>query len=222
MHSHQPDRKHGRRNNAILTAGALGLLVFLSGCSSSAKPAAQRTPSPSSPPAAVSSSPTAPTPTSSSAAPRADGYWFSVTESFVGGAQWKVAERLPQDPTDTIGLNGVGQVEFDGPDKATMVFDAPDNEGGTSAPLAQFMTTAIKSRQIVASAAPQPMTLGADGAPASYVSGHDSTGDRVILIISKNPSNQLYTDITLTCSAADLATDRAALQTLLHSFTFQH
>jgi hypothetical protein len=84
------------------------------------------------------------------------------------------------------------------------------------------MTAAIHSRQLTPNQPPQAMTLGAQGAPASYVSGHDSTGNQVILIISKNPSNQLFTDITLTCPAADFASDRAVLQVLLHSFTFEH
>ena len=210
-----------RSSAALAAAAALGLLIVLGGCSSSAAgqanmPSTQTT---LTPPPETTTPPTDQSPSIQAQDPQADGYWFTVTERFAGAAQWHVSVRPPTDPTDTLGLGGVGEIEFDGPNQAKILLESPIDIGQFETVM-QELKADVTQRQITLDGAPLPMGLG--GAPAAIGSGLDSFGKHVDLITAMNPSNRTYTDVTLTCAPADITTDRAVLQTLLHSFRFEH
>ena len=223
---HRTASKNARRGGAAVTAvGPLGLAIVVGGCSSGAAKAHNPlSTSATIPPSATSSaaSSTPPANTSSSTqpdGPQADGYWFTTTERFPGGAQWHLSVRPPTHPTDGLGLGGEGEIQFDGPNQAEILFDSPIHIGQFET-LTQEINADVTTRQIKLDGAPQSMDLG--GAAAAIASGTTSTGKHVDLITAMNPSSHAYTDVTLTCTPAGLTTDRTVLQALLHSFRFEH
>lgn len=226
---HRTSGKNSRRGGAVAAAAAaFGLVIVLGGCSSGAAgqgtaPSTQTTPAAT--PQATMSPVASSTPSADPSAPArgpgpfADGYWFSVTKTFTGGAQWTVTVTPPTDPTDTLGLGGTGQIKFEGPNQAEILFDYPIHIGQYET-VTDEINADLTERQITLDGAPQAMGLG--GVPAAIGSGLNSNGMHVDLITARKDKNHSYTDVTLTCPPADVTADRVALQDLLHSFRFEN
>jgi hypothetical protein len=203
-----------RRNRATAALLTTALALTIAGCTSQ-----PHTPHSHTPKALTTPTPTAGTDT-------ADAYWFTVTKRFVGGAQWTVDVRPPADPTDALGLGGVGQVEFHGPNSADIVFEMPDHDAdaagytGTEA-LAHAATSEVAQRQFSVKHGPVSVTLGS-GVPALYMAGLDNTGKNSILVVGMNPETNTFADVMLTSgSATDFMTDEKVMQALVTSFAYE-
>lgn len=232
----------------LRSAGLAALVLVVAGCSSSAvsgtpqqpssaAPAASTSPAPSTPatstvptfPSTPTSAPVAPTtqpvaPVSSDppAAQTANAYWFTVGESFPGGAQWKVAVTLPSAP-DSLDSRSIGKVTFDGPNNAVMLFQAPDfsAEEATSQSALAVLRLDLRKLHIHVAQAPQKIAIGPDATPAAFATGTTPEGKGIILAVARTTyANGVYASLAMECSVADFGTNKGSFNALLGTFAF--